>query len=330
MQTHSLADTINRARAAIIGSDSPPPAPLAPSRPAQRLPGASTPTVTVKIPPPSAATILQAVKVSPDSTAGRLFTLLHDTASHALEVQGHTVTPNQHVIHQPVEIVAAALGVSRVTLYKHLKTLSKLGVIDARAHHGNWYGLTRATGTLFAVALKPRCHVRVRGEDLKHQHRDLQADTASGIRTAWKFLGGLQSHPKPAEAADTALKAWAVKPGNTENARYLDCKGGLAATVYSLETLLNTHKTRRAELIDRLALALARGFLDHSNVNFWRKLLWDALRRDWEGQDTVYQLQMALTRLRADIDEWKDLKAPGALLVHRLKACGLWETLKYA
>jgi hypothetical protein len=148
-------------------------------------------------------------------------------------------------------------------------------------------------------------------------------------RTAWKFLEGLQSRPKPEMACRTALKEWAVTPGTTSTTRKSDCKGGLADTVYTLETLLTTHKSTRNELLNRYALALARGFNDSSSLNFWRKLLWDCLKRDWEGMDTIYQLQCALTRLRADVDEWKDLEKPGALLVHRLKACGLWDTLKY-
>ncbi len=225
--------------------------------------------------------------------------------------------------------MAAALGLSKVTVYKHLKTLRQLGLIDSRGHTGSWFGLSRKTGTLFAVSLKPGHRARVRFDDLRHKHRDLQADTM-GTRTAWAFLKTEQSHPKSKEACRTALKAWAVTPGTTSTTRLSDRKPGLADTVYALETLTSTHKSRRGELIDRYALALARGFLDSSNLNFWRKLLWDTLKRDGEGLDTIYRLQCALTRLRADVDEWKDLKKPGALLVHRLKQCGLWDTLKYA
>ncbi len=286
-------------------------------------------TVTVTHSAPTPESILTALDVSLPSTAMKLYLLLHETALHALGASGHTITPSQFVIHQPVEVMAVALAVSRVTLYKHLKTLRQLGLIDSRGHTGSWFGLSRKTGTLFAVSLKPGHRARVRFDDLRHKHRDLQADTM-GTRTAWAFLKTEQSRPNRKERAREALKAWAVVPGTTSTTRLPDRKPGLADTVYSLETLTSTHKSRRSELLDRYALALARGFLDSSNLNFWRKLLWDCLKRDWEGQDTMYQLQCALTRLRADVDEWKDLKKPGALLVSRLKACGLWDTLKYA
>lgn len=291
----------------------------------------ANPSVTVTHSTPTADAVLTGLNVSLPSTAMKLYRLLFDTARHALTMQGHTLMPNQFVIHQPVEVMARAVGVSRVTLYKHLKTLIGLGLIASRPHKGNWFGLTRNTGTLFAVSLKPGHTARLRWLDLKHKHRDLQADTMAN-KSAWKFLQGLplQSLPKVESACSTALKAWAVMPGTTSTTRLSDCKGGVADTVYALDLLPSTHKSRRAELIDRYALALATGFLDASNVNFWRKLLWDALKRDWEGLGTIHKLQSALTRLRADVDEWKQLERPGALLVHRLKQCGLWDDLKYA
>lgn len=289
-------------------------------------------TVAVRLPAstPTADAVLTGLSVSLPATAKRIFTLLFDTALHALGSQGHTLLPVQFVIHQPMEVVASALGLSKVTVYKYLDLLHLHGLVQYKGHTGNWYGLSRKTGTLFAVSLKPGHTARLRWDDLRHKHRDLQADTQSGSRTAWRFLKSEQSHPNRKERAKNALKAWAVKPGTTENVVKNDCSRGLADTVYTLETLLTTHSSKRAEMIDRYAHALARGFLDSTNINFWRKLLWDTLKRDMEGLDTLYQLQCALTRLRADVAEVECLRSGGALLVHRLKACGLWDTLKYA
>jgi DNA-binding transcriptional ArsR family regulator len=287
-------------------------------------------TVTVTHSAPTPESVLSVLGVSLPSTAMKLYLLLHETALHALGSQGHTQTPNQFVIHQPVEVMAVALAVSRVTLYKHLKTLRQLGLIDSRGHTGSWFGLSRKTGTLFAVSLKPGHRARIRWDDLRYKHRDLQADTQSGTRTAWAFLKTEQSRPNRKERAKQALKAWSVKPGHTDNVVKHDCKGTLADTVYTLETLLTTHSSKRAEMVDRYAHALSHGFIDSTNLNFWRKLLWDTLKRDGEGLDTLYQLQCALTRLRADVAEVECLRSGGALLVSRLKACGLWDTLKYA
>lgn len=288
------------------------------------------PSVTITHTAPTADTVLTALNVLLPSTAVKVYRLLFDTALHALSASGHTIAPNQMVIHQPVEVMASALDLSKVTVYKYLALLRQHGLVYSKGHTGNWFGLSRKTGTLFAVSLKPGHTARLRFDDLRFKHRDLQADTQSGSRTAWRFLKNEQSRPNRKERAVNALKAWAVKPGNTENIVKNDCSRGLADTVYTLETLLTTHKSRRAELIDRYAHALARGFLDSTNINFWRKLLWDTLKRDMEGLDTMYQLQCALTRLRADVAEVDCLRSGGALLVHRLKACGLWDTLKYA
>lgn len=264
-------------------------------------------------------------------TARKLFTLLFDTALHALEAKGQVLPVNQAVIHQPAEILSEALGVSRPTLYKHLHTLAALGLIAHRAHVGNWFGLARKTGTLFAVSLKPGHTARLRYVDLHHKHRDLQADTQREGRTAWAFLKNLQSLRDPEEACKSALKSWAVNPGETKRpvSNPYDCKGSLRETVYSLEMLSEAHYSERPKLVDSYAQALARGFLDSHNLNFWRKLLWDALNRDL-AHGTLHQLQNALTRLMADVQEWQGLKAPGALLVARLKACGLWDALRYA
>lgn len=285
------------------------------------------PTVRLQTTTPTAQSVLDGLTTRLPATARAIFTLLFDTAHSTLQAQGQSLQASQAVIHQPVEIMCRALGVSRVTFYKHLRTLKTCGLVDSKPHIGKWYGLARATGTLFAVSLKPGHSARLRWFDLKHQWRNLQADTESGTRTAWKFLQGLQSHPSVKTACGTALKAWAVKPGNTLKPVMNDCKPAAAEYVYALDLLADTHPRRRAESVDRYARALAAGYGDHTNLNFWRWLLWRAIESDHRGEGTLYQLQNALTRLKADIDEWKGLKAPGALLVHRLKQAGIWDTL---
>lgn len=288
---------------------------------------AKTVAVQLHTPTPTANTVLDGVEVQLPRTARAIFTLLFDTAHSTIQAQGQSQSVSQSVLHQPVEVMCRALGVSRVTFYKHLRTLKQLGLVDSRPHIGNWYGLARATGTLFAVSLKPGHSARLRWFDLKHQWRNLQADTESGTRTAWAFLKTVQSGPAAKDAANTALKAWALKPGTTSTPVMNDCKAATADYVYSLDLLSDTHPRRRAESVDRYARALAAGYGDHTNLNFWRWLLWRSIEAEHRGLDALYQLQNALTRLKVDIDEWKGLKAPGALLVHRLKQCGLWDSL---
>lgn len=287
--------------------------------------------VTVKLTPnqPTLEAVLEPHNATLHPTAKQVFTLLFEVGLTTLQSKGQALTATQAVVHQPVEIICKALGISRVTFYRHLATLKGLGLVYSKAHTGNWFGLARKTGTLFAVTLKPHTRARISHEDYRHKWRDLEADTQREGRTAYSFLQTLQSLPNSKEACRTALKAWAVNPGTTQKPVTNDCKGNLADTVYSLEMLSQSHYSERPKLIDSFAQALARGFIDSHNLNFWRKLLWDALRRDMEGLGSLYKLTNALTRLMADVQEWQGLKAPGALLVHRLKECGLWDELRY-
>ena len=291
----------------------------------------SIPAPTVRLPhsTPTAETVLEPHKATLHPTAQRIFTQLFETALHVSQVKGHSPQVSQVTLHQPVEIVCVALGISRVTFYSHLASLKAAGIIYSKGHTASWYGLGRKSGTLFAVALRPHIRARLSREDYAHKWRDLEGDTRKEGHTAWSFLKTVQSQSQRQKDAKTALKAWAVNPGTLKNPVTNDCKGSLGETVYSLEMLTDTHYSQRPKLLNSLATALARGFLDSANLNFWRKLLWDALKRESEGLSTLYRLSNALTRLMADVKEWQGLKSPGALLVHRLKECGLWDELKY-
>lgn len=261
-------------------------------------------------------------------TAERIFTALFHTALQTAQAKGQPLTASQVTIHQPAEVLAAYVGVSIPTLYKYLHQLRTLGLVAHRGHVGSYYNLHRKTGTLFAVSLKPGHRAKVRYEDLRHQHRNLTEDI-EGKRTAWTFLQSFKGQKAPTSGVKLDhLVAWAVNPGQfAKTPVSSDSKTPLDETVYSLELLSDTHPSKRGELVDRYAKALARGFLDSANVNFWRKLLWNAVKREHEGQSVFYQLQNALTRLMADVQEWAGLKKPGALLVHRLKQAGIWDAL---
>lgn len=263
-------------------------------------------------------------------TAERIFTTLHETAIGTLRAKGQPFSVSQATIHQPAEVLAAYVGVSIPTLYKYLHQLAALGLVAHRGHVGSYYNLHRKTGTLFAVSLRAGHRARVRYEDLSYQHRNLTEDIEQK-HTAWAFLQAFKGQKAPRSGiTQEHLFAWAVNPGQfSKKPVKSDSQTPLSDTVYSLELLSETHPSRRAEMVDRYAKALARGFLDSASLNFWRKLLWDSLKAEAQGQSALYQLQNALTRLQADVQEWTGLKKPGALLVHRLKQAGLWDALRY-
>lgn len=289
-------------------------------------------TVAVRLTAPTLTpdTVLDGLQQPLQATAQAIYRTLHSLGVHVIQARGHSLQASQVVLHQSVELLAAHLGVSRVTFYKHLATLHSLGLVASRGHTSAYGGLARKDGTLFAVSLKPGHRARLRYDDLRHQWRNLGDDIASGTRTAWAFLQklrGVNSHSnKEKQRVELQnLKSWAVRPGITESPVKDDCKGQTQDYVYSLEILSETHPRRRAEAVDRYAQALAAGYGDHSNLNFWRWVLWRAIDSDHRGEGGLYRLQNALTRLAVDIQEWKGLKKPGALLVHRLKECGLYE-----
>lgn len=289
-------------------------------------------TVAVRLstPAPSPATVLQGLEQPLHATAERIFITLHETAIGALRAKGQPVSVSQATIHQPAEVLAAYVGVSIPTLYKYLHHLAALGLVAHRGHTGSFYNLHRKTGTLFAVSLKPGHRAKVRYEDLSHQHRNLTEDIEQK-HTAWAFLQAFKGQTKPkGRISQTHLLSWAVNPGQfSKSPVSSDPKTPLSDTVYSLELLSETHPSGRAKLIDSYAKALARGFLDSASLNFWRKLLWDSLKAEAQGQGALYQLQNALTRLQVDVQEWAGLRKPGALLIHRLKQAGLWDALRY-
>jgi hypothetical protein len=260
---------------------------------------------------------LQGLKAGPRALFELLFEVAQQTAHH--RKQGNV---SQTVIHQPGEILAAALGVSRVTMYKYLHTLKEAGLLAFKGHVGNWYGLARRTGTVFAVSMRAGYRAQLYFHDLKHEWRDLTADTQQE-KTAWGFLKGLQSHPERETASRTALKAWALFPGQTHiDPLKIDCKDSLGTVldvVYALPSVSEAHPTKRAALVGVLGAALASLLGDQHSRRYWCRVIWDAWRDEIEGRSGLQLLQAQLSRLEADRREWRELRNPAALFAARLR-----------
>jgi hypothetical protein len=78
--------------------------------------------------------------------------------------------------------------------------------------------------------------------------------------------------------------------------------------------------------VDMAALALATGLADHGSVNFYRRLVWGALRASQRGTDhfqTIYQMA-----IRARVDRVENFsRRGGALFVSRLKDTAFWDEI---
>ncbi len=256
--------------------------------------------------------------------AKRIFIEIASLGVYAIEFRGQSFAAQQAVFHHSAELICAHMHISRATLYRNLRPLVKCGLISHRAHYSGWFRLTRATGTIFAVSLKPGHRAVLRHEDKAFAWRDLASDIDRGF-TAWAAMQQSTSI-KPVEISLENLQAWIRCPGRVETP-LRDCHmpdgGTLRDLIYTLPDVENQRGKQKDELITRLAQALAAGFLDQSNFRFWTNLLYRANETGHLGT-----LKHALTRLLTDLAEWPGLQRPGALLVARLKLAGIWDDLQ--
>jgi hypothetical protein len=97
-----------------------------------------------------------------------------------------------------------------------------------------------------------------------------------------------------------------------------------------LEVLLDVTAARpgrdTVQRVDMAALALATGLADHGSVNFYRLLVWKALRASQRGLDVfpmVYQMA-----IRARVDRVENFsRRGGAVFVSRLKDTAFWDEI---
>ena len=298
------------------------------------------PTATVHLPIsyPTVEDVVGPLEPLLAPNAVQLHKLLHRLAvDHLVSKEGHPGV-SQVVIHTSGELLAAHLGFSEVTLYKHLKTLNQLGLIHSKGHTSDFYGLARKDGTLIAVSLRAGVQARLRYWDLKGKYRDLRADSESGTRTAWAVLQafkgrGVNSQTQEQERLSyTSLRAWTLKePDQLNPVNLFDSKSQKPARlqeyIYALPDILEGHQGDRGKLIESFARVFATSFRDTSNLKFWYSILWKCFEGECRGISSISPLVHALTRLRTDVDEWEGLRRPGALLVKRLKVAGIWDSL---
>jgi hypothetical protein len=95
-----------------------------------------------------------------------------------------------------------------------------------------------------------------------------------------------------------------------------------------LEVLLDVSSGRRGQdtvqRVDTAAQALATALADHSSVNFYRRLVWGALRASQRGLDVFPMVYQMAVRARVDVQE-NFSRRGGALFVSRLKATEFWD-----
>lgn len=332
-----LADVLSRARAVILGNVSAAPLsasqqPAAP-RPAPVVPVSDWRPTTRPTEPPAPRVLervtfaaLESLCALPSLKEGprRLLELLHRLAVEIAQQRGHSAAASQIVLHQSQELLARALGVHRITVWKWTRELELLGMVQSRAHKSSTFHrgerVTRNDGTLYAVSLKAGHRARVRHDDLKHRYRDLDSDRREG-KTAYQT--GQQSQNLKEGEWFGILRQWAVLPGSTGQTpvESSDCcppLGTVQSVIHALPLLRDAHRAHRPDMVSRMGAALARALNDLHSVRWYCLLIWEAIRADWEGRNGLQGLAAQLARLDADRAEWAELRNPAALLTARL------------
>jgi hypothetical protein len=266
--------------------------------------------------------------------AKALFTALVGTAVETSRGRGYSPATTHVTMHLPLEVLASVCGVHRVTVWRNLKPLKELGLIDYRAHKGTLRGETRNTGTLFQVRLNPSAGSKCRLSygDLKHKWRDLDLDVKRK-RTAYRTLKDRLATVKETSTKEldiSRLLAWTLSPKPTKTPLISDC---CATRQVSLEAVLDVKhapKEDRNQMVQLAAQALATALADSSSTNYYQKLLWQLLRRfDATGEDYFYPAYLAACRAKTDFLEGFARK-PGALFFSRLKDAPFWDEVMRA
>jgi hypothetical protein len=278
----------------------------------------------------SAAEILTSkVPKTLSSKAKLLYKALVLTAVETARGRGYGPGVTHVSLHMPLVILADVCGMHRVTAWRHLPALRKLGLIDYVSHKGTLRGETRNTGTLFEVRLNPVSGTKAKlsYHEKKHKWRDLDKDVRRK-RTAFRMLKARDatiSKPSTKELDISRLLEWTLKPDTSQTPLVsYGCKPNNPV----LEALLDVSSGRRGrdtvQRVDTAAQALATALADHSSVNFYRRLVWGCLRASQRGLDVfpmVYQMA-----IRARVDRVENFsRRGGALFCSRLKDTAFWD-----
>jgi hypothetical protein len=225
-----------------------------------------------------------------------------------------------------------------MSLWRAVQVLRDAGLVDARAQKATLScrgGAVRNTGSVWQVRLTPNhgSKCKLSYEELKHVWRpnfndEVQQGRGShaAVKAAWGRRVTYKSTLQEIDL-DLLLKHSVDSKKNSPSVDSLVRNTPKNAV---LEVLLDVTAGRRGrdtvQRVDMAALALATALADHSSVNFYRALVWRALRASQCGTDhfqTIYQMAV---RAKVDYQEsWS--KKGGAVFCSRLKETAFWDEI---
>jgi hypothetical protein len=253
-----------------------------------------------------------------------IYQKLVETALAVAEARDYSPHTSHVTFFCPAEIVANALGMHRTTLWRKLKTITTLGLVDCQDFKTTLNGKTVNAGKLWRIKLNPNegTPAKLDYQEFKHSWRNLEGDIKTG-KTAYNAL-----HPTTQQSENLLKGKNEVEqmltyalPDRTSSSPLL--------TVAGLEIVLDlrtTNKNQRNRMVDIGARTIAHALQD-TWVNFHRKALWNLLRQYDLGFDYFLPYYELVQRTRGEVKEGY-AKRGGALLKTRLKEWEAWEDIE--
>jgi hypothetical protein len=244
---------------------------------------------------------------------------------------------SQVAFHLPNDLLAAYIGVDRVTVWRWMEVLKAAGLADSREHRTwavikgqpNFY----TTGNVWLVRLKPG---RVKWEytDLAHPWRDLEEDRATG-RTAYRVLwpqgkGKGKGRKKPLRPPLELLVRWTLGIREAPPPEVLPTKRD-PTDIAELFALTDLDPQERPDAIQALAERMAHNLGDPHSVKFYMWVLWRVVEGKVPATAVynAYRAAYAPIRQRLHGEGPGQVRRPGALFAAiLLQTPGVREALK--
>jgi hypothetical protein len=269
----------------------------------------------------------------PDGLIKRVYHALLIPAIENARERGY-VNASRVTFHCPGEIISTALGVSRMSLWRAVQVLQAEGLIDNRAQKAKLAcrgGQVRNTGSVWQVRLFGNKRCKLSYEELRHVWRPNFNDEVQQGRGSHAAVKAARERRVTYKSNLQEIDLTLLLKHSVDSKKHLAPVDSLVCNKPKnavLEVLLDVSSGRRGkdtvQKVDTAAQALSEALADSRSVNFYRRLVWGALRASQRGLDVfpmVYQMA-----IRARVDRVENFsRRGGALFVSRLKDTEFWD-----
>jgi hypothetical protein len=239
--------------------------------------------------------------------------------------------------HLPNDLLAAYIGVDRITVWRWMEVLKQAGLADSREHRAwavikgqpNFY----TSGNVWLVRLKPG-KVRWTYEDVAHPWRDLEEDRKHG-RTAYRVLwpqgkGKGKNRKKPLRPSLELLVRWTLGIREAPPPEVLLTRRD-PTDIAELFALTDLDPQERPDAIQALAERMAHNLGDPHSVKFYMRVLWRVVEGKIPATAVynAYRAAYAPIRQRLHGEGPGQVRRPGALFAAiLLQVPGVREALR--